>query len=137
MTYKAQNDIIKTVKKHSTQQEREGDEMKKEVYRSFEGKLSPECQRGYIVYDCGEYWEINHQTVWMDEKCFSVRIKKGYKLKFDDIERIEELEFGVNNGIVDGQAAYNGKWYSTETINKIQEKNNCRQTFEPWQRFVK
>ena len=110
--------------------------MKTEVYRSLEGKLSPECQRGYIIYDCGNYWEINHQTVWMNEKCYAVRINKGYKFDFDDIEKIEELAFGVNNGTVEGQACYNRKWYSTETINKIQEKNNCRQTFEPWQKFV-
>lgn len=82
--------------------------MKTEVYRSFEGKLSPECQRGYIIYDCGNYWEINHQTVWMDEKCYAVRINKGYKFDFDDIEKIEELAFGVNNGTVEGQAAYKG-----------------------------
>lgn len=38
---------------------KEGLEMKKsEVYRSFEGKLDADNQSGYIIYDGGDWWQV-------------------------------------------------------------------------------
>ena len=31
---------------------------KPEVYRSFEGKLDADNQSGYIIYDGGDWWQV-------------------------------------------------------------------------------
>lgn len=103
-----------------------------EVYRSFAEKLGVENQSGYIIYESKEFYQIEFVTVWSDVKESKVRIPKDTKFDFENIERIGELQFDIENGVREGQAYYNGKWYSMETINKIQDK---RQDYN-WKRYV-
>lgn len=94
----------------------------KEIYRSFEGVLGVENQAGYIVYDTGKFWEIHELSVHQigAEK---FRISKNVQFDWTDSAEVGRVEISVTSGAVDGQAWYKGKWYSTETIHKIQADN--------------
>lgn len=103
----------------------------KEIYRSFEGELGPESQEGYIVYEGNGFFEIRNFSVWEDRPDGRFRVDKP--LNWESIEEIAEACFRVENGTLDGQALFKGKWYKTETINKIQEKYEDGE----WRKYVK
>ena len=65
--------------------------MRNEVYRSFDGSLSAEVQRGYIIFDCGDYWEIVDESIWGDEPRRTTRISKKYSFDFTDLSVSENL----------------------------------------------
>ena len=102
----------------------------KEIYRSFEGKLNAENQFGYIVYELKNGYEIRNISVWTDMPDGSFRVTKP--LTWSNIDEIAEACFMVENGTLDGQALYKGKWYSTDVINDIQRKHNDGN----WKRYV-
>lgn len=110
--------------------------MKKEIWRSFEGKLGTENQYGWIVYDIGEYLEIESLSAWNDTQTRRTRISKEEINEeiYKDMIKLTDAEEMVRNGIMEGQyySTKTNKWYKTETIRKIQEKNNDKN----WQKYI-
>ena len=96
----------------------------KEVYRSFEGVLSA-GESGYRVVELEDYFEINDISTLTRVPDVSVRVSKDYASGIDwtDGAKIGEIEIGVKDGKIPGQYFYNGKWYSTELIHKIQNQH--------------
>jgi len=110
--------------------------MKKEVYRSFEGKLNVDVQKGYIITELDGFYEIEFLTVWSDIGDSRIRIRKEFLSEndFANLEKITELMIDVEDGRADcGQCFYKGKWYGYDTICKIQETNKSYD----WKNFVK
>lgn len=99
----------------------------KEVYRSFEGKINLDNQFGYIIYDLGDFYQIEFVSIELaDRNSSSVRIKKDilFPDDFKNLDRITELEMNIENGRANyGQYQYKGKWYGCDMIRKIQNKN--------------
>ncbi len=91
----------------------------KEIYRSFDGKLDVDNQSGYIVYEGNGFYEIESFSVW---RSGSKRVRLKAPVDWTDLAAIGEATLGVEHGVVEGQAFYKGKWYGTETINRIQNK---------------
>lgn len=113
----------------------------KEVYRSFEPPLSFENQRGYVIYELENMYEIRLYSVWGDEQTGLFRTRKSRlpQEDFGNYDKISELEFWTDCGAYDDpymQVRHKGKWYSGETINKIMEANNCRETLTYWRRYA-
>lgn len=54
-----------------------------EIYRSFEGKLSPDQQEGYIVYESDSFYEIHILSVWKEGKQRYRIGKKDLPIQFD------------------------------------------------------
>lgn len=107
----------------------------KEIYRSFEGKLNVENQSGYIIYEIENFYQIEFISV-RTSGSDKVRIKKELLQKedFENLEKITEIEMDIENGRADyGQCWYKEKWYSYDTINKIQ----CKNQDNYWKRYVK
>lgn len=112
--------------------------MGEEVYRSFEGKLDCDTQTGYIITEFSDFYEIEFLSVWSDVGDSRVRIRKGLLAKDDfanlDSDRIVEIIADIEFGRADyGQCFYKGKWYSYDTICRIQEVNKSYD----WRKFVK
>lgn len=110
---------------------------KSEIYRSFEGKLGVEQQRGYILYELadGELIEYESISVWEDEHTEHARIPSRFlpASEYSNINKIAELVADCYYGnLAGGQIFFRGKWWSYDTIRKIQQKNrdNC------WHRYV-
>lgn len=53
-------------------------------------------------------------------------------LDWTDASAVYDAYRDVNHGVLDGSAHYKGRWYSTKTINKIQQD---RQDYE-WKRYI-
>ena len=109
----------------------------KEVYRSFEGKLDVDNQTGTIVYDGCEYWQFESLSVWQGAQKSLYRISKAVlkESEFEDDEKIGEIIVNISNGNYEDknmQEFYNGKWYSSPTIRKIQNDN---QDYN-WEKYV-
>lgn len=91
------------------------------VYSSYEGKLGVENQSGYNVYELADWYEIHLLSVFAnkDEK---FRIPKDKA-----VTDWSQLDIGnlvaIKDGAEDGQYFFNNRWYSKETINKIQKEN--------------
>ena len=93
----------------------------KEIYRSFDGQLGPENKSGYVVYDCGDKYELHFLSVYDDVNKSKIRIFKDDLPDVVDIERIGEINLKINDGTMRGDTFYKNKWYSMELINKIQD----------------
>lgn len=110
--------------------------MKKEIWRSFEGKLGVENQYGWIVYETEKYYDIESLSVWNDTQTRHTRIAKEEINEeiYKDMIKLTDAEEMVRNGIMEGQyySTKTNKWYKTETIKKIQEKNNDKE----WQKYI-
>lgn len=91
----------------------------KEIYQSFEGKLGVDQRFGYIVSQGNGFYEVESFSVW---KSGSHKVRLKDPVDWTDFDAIAIASVGVERGVVEGQAFYNGKWYSTETINKIQDR---------------
>ncbi|MFQ7471149.1 MAG: hypothetical protein ACLRML_02515 [[Ruminococcus] lactaris] len=96
--------------------------MKTELYRSFEGKLNIETQSGYIIYEISDYYEIEFVSLGTGATS-KFRVSKDMQFDFTDKCKIGELDVGVCDGTIKGQAFYKEKWYSTELINKMQKEH--------------
>lgn len=105
----------------------------KEVYRSFEGKLGVDNRTGYIIYELNDYYEIEILNVWSDVEDVRFRVVKDDLPDFDNADRIDKLLFEIEHGARAGQIFFRGKWYSQDTINKIQ----CTNKDHDWKRYVK
>lgn len=92
-----------------------------EIYRSFEGKLGSDKRYGYVVYDCGDKYELHFLSVYVDANESKIRIFKDDLHDLADIERIGEIGLKIDDGAMRGDTFYKNKWYSMELINKIQE----------------
>ncbi len=107
----------------------------KEVYRSFEGKLDAGNQSGYIIYELDKYYEIHFLSVWIDESDDMVRINKDLLPgeDFGKLDKIASIKMDIEFGRGDfGQCWYKQKWYSYETICKIQSRNKDNW----WKKYV-
>ena len=109
---------------------KEGIKMKKpEVYRSFEGKLDADNQSGYIIYDGGDWWQVESISVWQYTPKTICRIDKDAldPAEFDDFYKIADIEINIEAGNYNNknmQAYYKNKWYSSPQIREIQ--NFCQ-----------
>ena len=91
------------------------------VYSSYEGKLGVDNQSGYNVYELSDWYEIHLLSVFAnkDEK-FRIPKEKAP----DDWTRFDIGSLvAIKDGAEDGQYFFNNRWYSKETINKIQKEN--------------
>lgn len=98
-----------------------------EIYRSFEGKLNVDCQEGYILYTIndGELIEYEGLSVWQDTETERARIPARYlpAPEYANTEKISELIADCHNGTIPGgQVWVDGKWWSYDTIQKIQQR---------------
>lgn len=108
--------------------------MKKEVYRSFEGKLNYNNQNGYIIVELQDFYEIEFLSV-LQVGVDKIRIRKELlpENDFSNFEKIINLSEDIENGCADyGQCWYNGKWYGYDSICKIQEMHQANN----WKCFV-
>ena len=112
------------------------DERMKEIYRSFDGNLSPENTDGYIIYEiAGGLLEIESLSVRPDTIDARFRIPRELLPESDygDLAKIGELEADAWNGCYRrGQVFFKGKWYSGEMIDKIQQDAGDNY----WQRHI-
>ena len=104
----------------------------KELYRSFEGKLDAENRFGYIVYENEDFYEIHSLSVYT-HGTQKVRVSKSVSFDMADLAEIGRMYSEVEAGKTEGQAWFGGRWYSMETIHKIQTKYENYH----WQRYVK
>lgn len=109
----------------------------KEIYRSFEGKLGVEQQEGYILYTVnnGDLIEYEGLSVWEDAKTERARIPVRYlpASDYDNLGKITELVGDCYYGnLPGGQIHIKGKWWSYDTICKIQQKHNDN----AWMRYI-
>ena len=98
----------------------------KEIYRSFEGKLTAENQFGYIISEGNGFWQIEHVSTWIDTPDTAYRITKTAlsESDFGNLEKIGEIELSIDDGCYESdkmQVRYKGIWYSCPKIRKIQE----------------
>lgn len=126
LTFRTLCGIMRVVKRKG------GRILKKEIYRSFEGKLDPDTRSGYVIYETNNFYEINFLSVYSEIGTQKIRVPKTTKFEFDNLEQISEIQEDVENGCRDGQAYYKEKWYSQQTINKIQKNNSDYN----WRRYV-
>ncbi len=108
---------------------------KKEVYRSFEGKLGVDNQSGYIITETDSFYEIEFLSVCQGHGNHRIKIRKEYlpEKYFADLGKIGELEHYIINGQDDiGQVFYKNKWYGYDTINNIQRVHHDSN----WRRYV-
>lgn len=80
---------------------KEGLEMKKsEVYRSFEGKLDADNQSGYIIYDGGDWWQVEIISVGQYTPKTICRIDKNAlnPAEFEDFFKIAYIETNIEVG---------------------------------------
>lgn len=109
----------------------------KEIYRSFEGKLNVDCQEGYILYTVnnGDLIEYEGLSVWADTKTERARIPARYLSEADygNLDKIMDLVGDCYYGnLPGGQIHINGKWWSYDTICKIQQKHHDNN----WMRYI-
>lgn len=99
--------------------------MKREVYRSFEGKLGVDNRDGYIVYESDNYITVERLSVYNDAIETCTRIPKtAVTCPLSDGAALAELEDAVDCGRINGQVRYRGKWYSPRSImDKYQDAN--------------
>lgn len=100
----------------------------KEIYRSFEGKLTAENQFGYIIFEGDGFWQIEHVSTWSDTPDTAYRIAKTAlnESDFGNLEKIGEIELSIDDGCYESdkmQVRYKGSWYSCSKIRKIRESN--------------
>lgn len=103
-----------------------------EIYRNFDGNLGPGSESGYIVYDCGDKYEVHFLSAYSDVNQTKIRIFKDDLPDVTDIERIGEIHLKINDGAMRGDTFYKNKWYSMELINKIQEDK----TDYDWRKYI-
>lgn len=110
--------------------------MKKELYRSFEGKLGVENQEGYIIYDIGGgRLQIENYNVWTHgpQEPFRIPSKLLPPEDYDNEEKIVELCMDAWYGRRAGAEIYfRGRWYSDKAIEKIQQLHEDN----VWQKYV-
>lgn len=113
------------------------DEKMKEIYRSFEGKLSPENPEGHIIYAIGDdLLEIETASAVKGTVTTRIRVPQALlpESDYNNLERLGELAADCSNGCYKrGQIFFKGRWYSSEMISKIQQAN--RDNY--WQKYVK
>lgn len=110
---------------------------KKEIYRSFEGKLDCDNQEGYILYSANDGNTIVYEglSVWKDVNTdlamFPARLLPPEDYDNDDkiCEILEDCRCG---SLPDGHIYYRGKWWSGKQITAIQQRNNDLY----WQKYV-
>lgn len=56
--------------------------MKKEVYRSFEGKLDAENQGGYVISELNDFYEVEFFNVWGFQSTLPRGERQQFYLKF-------------------------------------------------------
>lgn len=105
--------------------------MKKEIYRSFNGKLDAENRSGYIIYDCGAWYECEGLSVYNDVTNTLVRfLPSDAPSNLSDAAAIGEIIDAVNCGRISGQVFWRGKWYTPRDImDKYQDVN--------WRKYCK
>ena len=108
--------------------------MRTEVYRSFEGKLDVSQPRGYIITQLAssDCYEIEFLSI-ASPGSQRIRVPKELVPDMTDICRLTGLIDYVRDGMVEGsQYFYNGRWYSEETIKRIQRTHLSSR----WWQFV-
>ena len=117
-------------------QGRGGKKMKSgnEVYRSFEGKLDVDHPSGYIITELKDFYEVEFLSIESNNPA-KFRIGKEFLSQedFQDEQKLLGLMADVENGcILNGQAYYKERWYSGETISRIQ---NQKQDYN-WRKYA-
>ena len=108
----------------------------KEIYCSSENLVSVDNQTVYSIYEM-ENGMLEIRFVCADPNVinYPIRVSKDQlpKADFANLYRIGELTTNALDGALNNaQIFFKGKWYSMETINKIQAKNEDMY----WQRYV-
>nr|DAO42107.1 MAG TPA: hypothetical protein [Caudoviricetes sp.] len=109
--------------------------MKKEVF-STGYPLNPESRDGYTISIIGGgLLEVRFDTVEPGVVSYPFRVPAEHlpPERYDDLDLLGELTDSALYGTIDGaQVKYHGKWYSADTIRKIQSAHD-----DPyWQRHV-
>lgn len=105
----------------------------KEIYRSFEGNLGA-GESGYYVLELVDHYEVHELSARMGVPEYVFRVSKSAVENPDwtDLYTIGKLETEVRNGSLDGQVYAKGRWYSSESIRKIQ---NIHKDYN-WQAYI-
>lgn len=110
---------------------------KEEIYRSFEGFLNVDQQCGYILYSISDGAMIEYEwlSVWQDASTERARFpaKLLPPSEYSNGALLGELVVNCMDGVIEGgQYFHKDRWWSAETIHKIQNVNQdyC------WQRYV-
>lgn len=110
--------------------------MKKELYRSFEGKLDVGNEEGYIIYNIGDgRLQIEHYNVWTHgpQEPFRIPSKLLPPEDYGNEAKIVELCVDAWYGRRAGTEIYfRNRWYSDEAIEKIQALHEDN----VWQKYV-
>lgn len=103
--------------------------MKKEVYKSFTGRLDLDNQSGYIVYETDEYYRIESISLGADTSLTLVE-KQYFDLnKVSDIEYIGSVLIDVDHGCIPGKVYFKHKWHSPGEIMESHKDHN-------WKKYV-
>ena len=104
-----------------------------EIYRSFEGNLGA-GESGYYVLELADHYEIHELSArsGAQEHIFRVCKSAVENPDWTDLYTIGKFETEVRNGSLDGQFFAKGKWYSSESIRKIQ---NSHKDYN-WQAYI-
>ena len=107
-----------------------------EIYCSFDGKLDLDNQSGYVIYSLGNgLLQIEFLSINRDVKDEKYRLPDNL-LRVSDLDNAEKLIslcLEVSNGNISGaQYFYKGKWWSPESIMKVQ-KEHCDNN---WKKYI-
>lgn len=110
--------------------------MKKELYRSFEGKLDVGNEEGYIIYNIGGgRLQIERYNVWTHgpQEPFRIPAKllppEDYGNEAKIVELCVDAWYGRRAGT---EIFFRDRWYSDEAIEKIQKLHEDN----VWQKYV-
>lgn len=103
----------------------------KEIFRSFEGKLGPDNQSGFIVYetDSGKI-RIETLSVWENstDGIYMIPYQERDWSKMS-LEELGELLLDIDDGRIPGEVYYKEKWRNPQ---KLQDKyRDCN-----WKKYI-
>lgn len=108
----------------------------KEIYCSSDNAVSVDNQTVYSIYEMdNEMLEIRSVCADPNTVNYPIRVSKDQlpKADFSNLCRIGELTANALDGALNNaQVFFKGKWYSMETINKIQAIHEDMN----WKRYV-
>ncbi len=99
-----------------------------EIFSSFDVLEVGGTEHGYKVFVEPNGYLIKEYALGDSTKMYRL----NEPVNWEDPLAVGEAEIKVSDGVIDGSVHYKGRWYSKDTINKIQ---NDRQDYN-WMAYV-
>lgn len=103
--------------------------MKKEIYKSFDGKLDLDHQYGYIIYETDDYYRIESLSLGSETSLTLVEKQHIDLDKVSDIEYIGSILVDVDHGCIPGKVYFKHRWHSPREIMESHNDYN-------WKKYI-